>query len=144
MRLEPLCTITLSYDSHGLTLVRPFGGQEGQGFGTGTGEAIGDRLSGPIRWSNYPRMTDDGVLMPDVRGVIDTADGPVLIEFHGYSVAPSPDATVRTVTASITFRTESEPYRWLNKVIAVHDGTIDFETMATEFPTYICVPTAGA
>lgn len=144
MRLEPLCTITLSYDADGLTLVRPFAGHEAQGFGTGTGRAVGERLSGPIRWANYPRMSDEGVLMPDVRGIISTEEGAVLFAFQGYSVAPTPDATLRTVTAAVTFRTSSEAHRWLNTTIAVHDGTIDFSTMATKFPTYVCVPTAHA
>lgn len=144
VQLEPLCTLTLVYDADGLTLVRPFGGAEAQGFGTGTGQAVGERLSGPIRWANYPRMTDDGLLMPDARGLVATDDGPVLFELHGYSVSPTPDATTRTVSASIVFRTDSQRHRWLNTAIAVHDGTIDFTTMTTEFPTYVCVPTTHA
>ena len=82
--------------------------------------------------------------MPDVRGVIAAAGGPVLFEFRGYSVAPTADSARRTVTAAVTFRTEAEEHRWLNTAIAVHDGTIDFTTMVAEFPTYVCVPTAHA
>lgn len=82
--------------------------------------------------------------MPDARGLVATGDGPVLFEFHGYSVSPSPGANMRTVTASVVFRTESPSHRWLNTAIVVHDGTIDFTTMTTEFPTYICVPTTLA
>ena len=144
MRLELLTTFTLAYDTGGLLLVRPFAGSEAQGFGTGTGEAVGERLHGPIRWSNYPRMNDAGVLMPDARGVITTDGGPVLFEFRGYSIGATPDAPRRTVTAAVTFRTEVDEHRWLNTAIAVHDGTIDFTTMTTEFPTYVCVPTSVA
>ena len=144
MRLEHLTTISLAYDADGLLLVRPFAGHEAQGFGTGTGEAVGQRLAGAIRWSNYPRMNDGGVLMPDVRGVISTTAGPVLVEFRGYSVGATPDAQRRTVTAAVTFRTDVAEHRWLNTAIAVHDGTIDFSTMTTEFPTYLCVPTSVA
>lgn len=144
MRLEPLCVITLDYDDHGLTLVRPFAGQEGQAYGGGTGRVEGERLSGDVRWSNYPRMTDTGVMLPNVRGVIVTEEGPVLFKLQGYSVAPHEGATKRTVTASVNFRTESDAHRWLNQVIAVHDGTIDFTTWSTRFPTYVCIPTDHA
>lgn len=75
--------MTLEYDEHGITLVRPFGGHEGQAYGGGTGRVEGERLSGEVRWSNYPRMT-------------------------------------------------------------VHDGTIDFTTMSTRFPVYVCIPTDHA
>lgn len=141
MKLEHLCEISLSYDQDGLTFVRPFAGQEAQGYGTGSGTVTGERLSGPLRWANYPRRTDSGVLMPDVRGIITTDDGPVLFAFHGYSLMPEQGSSVRPVTSSITFRTESEAHRWLNTALAVHDGSIDFATMTATFPAYVCVPT---
>lgn len=139
VELEPLGTFRLRYDADGLTLVKPFAGHEAQGFGAGTGEIDGERLSGPIRWANYPRMRDDGVLMPDARGVIDAQGGPVLFELHGYSLATSV-ATTRRVVATINFRSEVERHRWLNDAIAVHEGSIDFTDMSTEFPAFICVP----
>lgn len=89
MRLEYLCDLTLDYDEHGLLLLKPFAGHEGQAFGSGMGRAEGERLHGPVRWANYPRMRDDGVLMPDVRGVVDTEEGPVLFELRGYSLPPA-------------------------------------------------------
>lgn len=134
----------LRYDEHGLTLVRPFGGNEGQGYGGGTGIAEGGRLSGNIRWSNYPRMSDDGMMMPNASGIIATEAGPVLFSFSGYSVVPHEGADTRNVTASVTFRTEVDEHRWLNRAIAVHDGTIEFKTMSTHFPVYVCVPTDHA
>ena len=144
MKLEALCVMSLAYDEGGLTVIRPFAGHEGQGYVSGTGRVEGERLSGDVRWSNYPRMTDGGVLMPDACGVISTDDGPVLFQFRGYSVAPHEGADRRTVTASVNFRAESETHRWLNHVIAVHDGTIDFTTMSTRFPVYVCIPTDHA
>ena len=89
-------------------------------------------------------MTDTGVMMPDARGIISTEDGPVLFKLQGYSVVPFEGANRRSVTASVTFRTESDTHRWLNQVIAVHDGTIDFTTMSNRFPVYACVPTDHA
>lgn len=142
MDLEPLGTFRLQYDQSGLTLLRPFAGHEAQGFGTGTGSIDGERLSGAIRWANYPRMRDDGVLMPDVRGVIDADGGPVLFEFRGYSLATSV-ATTRLVVSAINFRSEVDQQRWLNDVIAVHDGWIDFTDMSTEFPAFVCVPSTA-
>ena len=140
MRLEQLCEFVLSYDDLGLTVVKPFGGYEGQGYGTGFGDAVGERLSGPVRWSNYPRMTDDGVLLPDARGVITTAEGPVLFEFHGSSIPVSPGSTTRRVTASVVFRTEAEEHRWLNHAVVVQEGAIDFTTMSLRLPTFVCLP----
>lgn len=142
MKLEPLCVFSLSYDSDGLTIVRPFAGHEGQGFGSGVGEATGDRLAGPIRWSNFPRMSDDGVLMPNARGIISTDAGPVLFGFRGYSLPAPAGQTRRAVTATIFFRAESDEHRWLNHAIAVHEGAIDFADMTTRFPAFVCIPDA--
>ena len=142
MRLDYLCDFTLAYDEPGLTLVRPFAGHEGQGFGTGTGQVTGQRLSGTLRWANYPRMADDGVLLPDVRGVIATEAGPVLFEFRGHSVPTSPGADRRAVTAAVGFRAGHDEHRWLNHIVAVHEGFIDFATMSMSFPTYVCVTDA--
>ena len=140
MRLEQLCEFVLSYDDHGLTVVKPFAGHEGQAFGTGTGEVTGERLSGTVRWANYPRMTDDGVLLPDARGLITTAEGPVLFEFHGSSIPLSPGSTTRRVSAAVVFRTDAETHRWLNHAVVVQQGTIDFTTMKVGLPTYLCLP----
>src|SRR5262245_8901678 len=66
---------------------RPFGGEEGAGWGVGDGMVSGEVLRGRLRWSNYPRRREDGVWTPNVRGVIDTDDGAaVLLSMHGQSV----------------------------------------------------------
>ena len=140
MRLEELCEFRLSYDEHGFVVILPFGGKEGQGYGTGTGEVTGDKIAGPCRWSNYPRMTDDGVLMPDVRGVITTAEGPVLFEFRGNSIPADPGDTKRNITASVVFRSQAEEHKWLNHAVVVQEGVIDFATLSIVLPTYVCLP----
>lgn len=139
MRLERLCEFRLSYDEHGFVLVAPFGGQEGQGYGTGTGAAFGDKLAGPVRWSNYPRLTDDGVFMPDLRGVITTPEGPVLFEIRGVSLPPEPGSTERKLTMSIVFRTQADEHKWLNHALAVQHGVIDAATRSIFLSTDVCV-----
>lgn len=143
MRLEHLCDFSLEYDALGVALVRPYAGHEGQGFGTGTGRVTGERLSGDVRWANYPRMADDGVFLPDVRGVIATHAGPVLFEFRGHSVPVAPGSVRRAVTAAVAFRAGDDDHRWLNHVVAVHEGFIDFTTMTMSFPTFVCVADVG-
>ena len=56
--------------------VRPFGTNEG----TGTGTALG-RNAGRVRGSNQPHRRSDGVPLPDVRGVVESAEGAVVV-FH--------------------------------------------------------------
>lgn len=68
----------------------------------------------------------------------------MLFSFSAYSVVPHEGANTRSVTASVNFRTDVEEHRWLNRAIAVHDGTIDFTNMSTRFPVYVCVPTDHA
>src|SRR2546427_3995739 len=85
MRLEPLCRVSMKYAEG--AWVRPFGTAEAAGFGWGEGEVSGDVLQGSLRWTNYPRMREDGVWTPNVRGVIRTEDGAEsLISMHGQSV----------------------------------------------------------
>lgn len=53
MRLEHLCDMQLVYrrESFGeFALLRPYGGQEGRGYGEGDGIVTGEKLSGHVRW----------------------------------------------------------------------------------------------
>jgi len=138
MHLEYLCEFVMSYDEHGFTVITPFAGQEGQGFGTGVGEAKGEKLSGPMRWSNYARMTDDGVFLPDVRGVVMTEEGPVLFELHGTSILPNPGDTMRNIAASVVLRAQADKHKWLNHSLVVQSGAIDFSTATVTVQTYVC------
>ncbi|CAN5821188.1 hypothetical protein BH20CHL3_BH20CHL3_03860 [soil metagenome] len=54
MRLEYLCDMELVYqDAAGLgaklLLIRPYGGEEGTGYGEGDGTVTGPRLQGTLR-----------------------------------------------------------------------------------------------
>src|SRR5947209_17165836 len=79
MRLEHLCDLELVYQQTELVdakfvLVQPHGGEEGTGYGEGTGSVAGDRLAGSLRWINHPHRRNDGTMLPDVHGSIRTDD----------------------------------------------------------------------
>src|SRR3989440_10444649 len=74
MRLEPVCEMQLSYQG-GFSLVKPYGGEEGSGYGSGDGRADGPRLTGAVQWTNHPRRRSDGRMLPNARGLVPTQDG---------------------------------------------------------------------
>ena len=139
MRLEPLCHLAMRYDEGAWT--RPFGGEEGAGFGTGEGAITGDVLRGVLRWANAPRRREDGVWTPNLRGVIRTEDGAeILTSIHGQSVQEdSPAGLRRAILARVELLAEDDRYRWLNTSFVVGEGEIDEETEAWWLQTYVCV-----
>ena len=74
MRLDPICDMQLSYQG-GFSLVKPYGGEEGSGYGHGDGHADGPRLSGAVQWANHPRRRSDGCMLPNAGGLVTTQDG---------------------------------------------------------------------
>ena len=60
MRLERLCEMGLTYRDSSFgeksLRARPFGGQEGSGYGEGDESVKGDRISGTLRWMNHPTV----------------------------------------------------------------------------------------
>ena len=103
MRLESLCRISMRYAEG--SWHRPYGarddGAEGLGFGRGEGTVHGE-IEGKVTWANYPRRRQDGVLTPDLRGVITANDGSdLLLSIHGQSVQEqAPGERVRSSRAS--------------------------------------------
>src|SRR5207248_9970374 len=88
MRLEYLCDLGLRYRASGLALIRPYGGEEGAGYGELDGTVSGARLRGAVRAVNHPRRRGDGALLPDLHGLIETEDGArVLVRLQGRTVA---------------------------------------------------------
>ncbi len=68
--------------------------------------------------------------MPDAHGVIETDDGArVLFYLTGYSRPIEGSPNLRAIVSPATFETDDDRYRWLNDVIAVGEGVIDFETL---------------
>ena len=112
-RKDPLCASNLCAGLspiHGRELasaVRALDeGLEGLGFGRGDGTVTGE-ISGTVAWANYPRRREDGVWMPNLRGVITTADGSdLLIAVHGQSVQEK-DSGRRAILARVELTTEA-------------------------------------
>lgn len=85
MRLEPVYRATFTtLESWSVELAGP-AGTEGQSFLIAEGRCEG-RLLGRLRGANYLRRRTDDALVPDFRGVLQTADGAaVLFAWHGYT-----------------------------------------------------------
>ena len=72
MRLEPLYRATFTTpEARSAELASP-AGTEGQSFLIAEGHCEG-RLSGRPRGANYPRRRTDNALLPDFRGVLQSA-----------------------------------------------------------------------
>lgn len=139
MRLEPLCRLTMRYAEGAWP--RPFGGEEGAGYGWGEGSVSGDVVHGSLRWSNAPRRREDGVWTPNLRGVLRTDDGAeILVSMHGQSVQErTADGVGRAILARVEFLTEHDRYRWLNTSFVVGEGEIDEETEVWWLEAFVCV-----
>jgi hypothetical protein len=139
MRLEPLFRLSMQYAE--AAWLRPFGGAEGAGFGSGDGTVSGGVVRGTARWANHPRRREDGVWTPNLRGVITTQDGAdILISIHGQSVEQATDdGARRTILARLELLTEDDAYRWLNTSFVVGEGEIDEETEAWWIEAYVCI-----
>jgi len=118
---------------------RPYGSEEGLGFGHGDGAVVGE-IEGSLVWANYPRRREDGVWTPNLRGMIrTTADGDELVvSMHGQSVQAT-DAPYRAILARVELTTDAERYRWLNTCFVVGEGEIDEEHESWWLDTYVCI-----
>jgi hypothetical protein len=118
---------------------RPYGGEEGLGFGQGDGEVSGD-LAGSVAWANYPRRREDGVWTPNLRGTIATREGEeILLSIHGQSVEESPAGSRRAILARVELTTEAERLRWLDTCFLVGEGEIDEEREEWWLDVFVCV-----
>jgi uncharacterized protein DUF3237 len=143
MRLEPLFHMDLDYED-GFFVLAPYGGTEGAGYGSGKGRVSGDRVSGAVRWVNHPRRREDGVLVPDAHGVIETEDEARIV-FHlgGYSTPIEGSPSVRLIVSPASFATDDDRYRWLNDLVAIGEGTIDFQTLRISMRYFAVVAELG-
>jgi hypothetical protein len=118
---------------------RPYGGEEGLGFGQGDGKVSGE-LVGTVSWANYPRRREDGVWTPNLRGMIATAEGDeILVSVHGQSVEENAVGSRRAILARVELTTEAERWRWLNTCFLVGEGEIDEEREGWWLDVFVCV-----
>jgi hypothetical protein len=128
VRLEPVCTFEWAYEaegrvSGGYVVLRPFGGDDGAGYGEGRGTVAGERLAGTCVWSNHPQRRGDGRMLPDVHGLIVTDDGAeVLFRLNGVTVFDTEGRGGQNLVG--TFTAEDERYAWLNDLVCVAEGVI--------------------
>jgi hypothetical protein len=122
MRLELLYRAMFSTpEAWSVQLVGPTG-TEAQSFLIAEGRCEG-RLSARLRGANYPRRRTDNVLLPDLRGVLETDDGGVvLFAWHGYA-RPGKGGT-RELAGSIAHISDDDRYRWLNEVVCPTTGEV--------------------
>jgi hypothetical protein len=141
MQLEYICDMELVYREEPLyagkfKLVRPYGGQEGTGYGEGDGSVTGPRIQGSIRWVNHPHRRSDGVMLPDAHGVIVTHDQAlIMFTLQGRTVFEQEQG--KQLLSGI-FEAEAEAYRWLNGTFCVLEGLIDGERLSMRARVYAC------
>ena len=141
MQLEFICEMMLVYRNEPLTgkkflLVRPYGGEEGRGYGEGDGTVTGPRIEGSLRWVNHPHRRSDGTMVPDAHGVIVTHDNAlIMFTLRGRTVFEQEQGKQ---LLSVIFEAESESYRWLNETFCVLEGLIDGERLRMRARVYAC------
>ncbi len=136
MRLEHLCDMELAYRTDFL-LVRPYGGEEGTGYGEGDGRVHGGALTGTIRWANHPHRRTDGVMLPDAHGVITTDDGALIMFTLRGRTSFAGDVGAQLLW--VTLEAEDERYRRFNGEMHVLEGVIDAQTLVMHAKVYTCV-----
>ena len=140
MRLEPLCNLQLAYTSD-FTLIRPFGSEEGSGYGEIEGTVEGETLRGTFRGVNHPHRRSDKAMLPDAHGIIRTHDdASILFSLDGRTVwVDTPEGTQGRQLLRTLFETQDERYEWLNNAFCVLEGKISAATGKMEARVYRCV-----
>ncbi len=119
LRLEPLYRLSFRYPQWWSA---DLGGGWERHLYLAEGEASGG-LAGRFRAVNTPLRRGDGTFCPDLRGVVETAEGAtVLLELRGYGRAYPPGR--RQVVGSVLHLCDAEPYRRLNDVVCVCTGEV--------------------
>ena len=142
MRLEHVCDMESAYREESayrdkFLLIRPYGGEEGTGYGEGDGTFTGPKLRGTARWVNHPHRRSDGAMLPDAHGVILTADGAqIMFSLEGRTFFEDEQGKQLLM---VTFEAEDERYRWLNTSFCVLEGIMDADTSSMRARIYACV-----
>lgn len=118
-------------------------GAGGQYFAHMEGTWHSDRLNGQLRLTNLAPKRPDDVNLPTLRGVLETDDGvTIFVEMNGIAL---PREGGRLFVTSLTLRTGSPEYQWVNTLFAVVEGFLHGEPRPYEFradcQVYVCEPT---
>jgi hypothetical protein len=141
MHLEHLCNLELTYRSE-FTLLKPYGGEQGSGYGEVEGSVSGPKLNGTFTGVNHPRRRNDGAMLPDAHGLIRTDDGSaVLFSLAGRTVfVDTPEGRQGRQLLRVLFEAEDERYLWLNNSFAMLEGKISLQPpFGMEARIYTCV-----
>lgn len=130
MQLKPLYRAQFEYPQQWSVDITGENGTEEQLFLFAEGNVTG-RLQGRLRGANFPRRRVDKTAVTDFRGVLETADGAVILfEYHGYGRAHTPEhdrvagPNRRQWVATAFHHSQDERYRWLNDVVCVGTGEV--------------------
>lgn len=143
MRLDYLCDLQITLNES-QAMVKPYGGEEGSLFALGSGIVEGKRLRGTVRCVNHARRRSDGVMLPDLHGVITTGET-VAILFHIQGLTPwlqTPDGTKGNIVSWISFETDAKEYHWLNNAPCILEGAVQLlPGRGATGPTrvYVCI-----
>ena len=122
MRLEHICDIALGY-RHDFVLVRPYGSEEGAGYGELRGTATGERLAGLVRAVNHPRRRSDGTMLPDLHGLIETTDGARPLQRAGADLVRQ--RRPRSANAALHVRSGGRAVPLAERLLCIYEGTVE-------------------
>ena len=135
MRLEPLYQVRFTTPERWSVELSGKGGSEAQSFLIAEGRCEGG-ISGRLRAANFPRTRVDGTLLPDFRGVVETADGAALLfTLRGY-FRPATGGLV----GSMTHVTQDERYAWLNDAVCAVTGEVGAEEVVLQIAELVWEP----
>jgi len=106
----------------------------------GEGAVFGSRINGIVRWDLY-QEEGEFVCGSNLRGSIKTDDG-YQLNFESIGNMVRSDLAQPTfwyTTASVSFATDSRPYEWLNKALAVLQGRYDMGSGRHSYRIFIQV-----
>ena len=142
VRLTPLFEARWSYEE--FARVMPFGpDSEGQAYAYSRPSRVdGERLSGSYHLVQFPRARADGVLLPDVHGLIETESGDqVATRAGGYGI-PVPGTGTRNVRHWMRLWTAAKDLAWLNSAVAFGVGAFVDDEACVRY--WVAAPTREA
>jgi hypothetical protein len=130
MRLNMLYRLTFEYSRTWEADLEGENGHEQQLFLLAEGTVEG-KIEGRFFASNFPRRRVDKTAVTDIRGVIETTDGAVvLVDYRGYGRAHTPNhdkmagSHRRQWVATAMHLSGDQRYKWLNDVVCVGTGEV--------------------